>query len=159
MKKDQKANAARDRTWAEFLEQYEDHINGRVSPGLRIGDRPGPDDDDGPVKGTIEKDADYEAERKSKLSSIASKHSDRRSAGSKLMSPTGNENAKYDLPKNCKLNLSKKLTVHAFESDYLLAASPYPQIEGEMLLFQQVQENPGNEEGEKPKEKEASDHI
>jgi hypothetical protein len=42
----------------------------------------------------------------------------------------------YDLPNNCKLEILKANLIEKFEEEYILVAHPFPQMEGEMLLFQ-----------------------
>ena len=46
------------------------------------------------------------------------------------------ESAKFDIPKNCKLELLKNSRIQKLEDNYILVAHPYPQLEGETLLFQ-----------------------
>ena len=48
---------------------------------------------------------------------------------------TGKSESKSDLPKSCKLAYPRSLVIENFANNYVLAAHPYPQIEGEMLLF------------------------
>ena len=43
--------------------------------------------------------------------------------------------AKYDLPNNCKLHILQKSIIIKLDDNYILAANPYPVLEGEMLLF------------------------
>jgi len=43
---------------------------------------------------------------------------------------------KYVLPPSCKLEISKLNKVEKLDDDYILVANPFPQMEGEMLLFQ-----------------------
>ena len=42
----------------------------------------------------------------------------------------------YDLPDECKLEIPMKALIDTLEENYVLVAHPYPQVEGEMLLFQ-----------------------
>lgn len=49
--------------------------------------------------------------------------------------------AKYDIPKNCKLTLPGKQKVRDLEDGYALITHPYPQLEGEMLLIQLNQDD------------------
>lgn len=43
---------------------------------------------------------------------------------------------KYEISKECKLQFLKANKIEEFDDDYVLAVHPYPQIEGELLLFQ-----------------------
>ena len=63
---------------------------------------------------------------------------------SKGFSTAGGQDAKYDIPNNAKLELLKSAKVQKLEENYILMAHPYPQMEGEMLLFQ------ANPEDQKP---------
>lgn len=47
-----------------------------------------------------------------------------------------NSGDKYDIPNNCKLELLKAARIQKLEENYILMAHPYPQMEGELLLFQ-----------------------
>ena len=40
MQKNQEEEEKRDMTWEEFLQQYESHIEGKVDPTTRTGNRP-----------------------------------------------------------------------------------------------------------------------
>ena len=52
---------------------------------------------------------------------------------------------KYDIPNNCKLQLLKASRIQKLEENFLLMVHPYPQIEGELLLFQvKVDEQEGD---------------
>jgi hypothetical protein len=42
---------------------------------------------------------------------------------------------KYDIPNNCKIELLKAGRIEKLDEDYALIAHPFPQIEGELLLF------------------------
>jgi hypothetical protein len=42
---------------------------------------------------------------------------------------------KYDLPNNCKLEIQRLNRIEKLDDDYILAAHPYPQMDGEMILF------------------------
>ena len=43
---------------------------------------------------------------------------------------------KYDIPVNCKQEMLKLNRIEKLEpEDYVLVAHPYPQMDGEMLLF------------------------
>lgn len=43
---------------------------------------------------------------------------------------------KYDISKECKLQLFKKLRIEDLDDNYMVAAHPFPQMEGELLVFQ-----------------------
>ena len=129
--------AQRDRTFEEFLEMFKDHIEGKCDPSARVGDRPGT------AEGKEEKGADRERNNESvegsrKYQSIGSQGRGSAASESKQSSQrqTGKgSEAKYDLPKTCKLTLPAKQKVRDLDDGFMLLAHPYPQIEGEMLLL------------------------
>ena len=43
---------------------------------------------------------------------------------------------KYDISKECKLQLLTNLKIEELDDNFILAAAPYPQMEGELLIFQ-----------------------
>ena len=45
------------------------------------------------------------------------------------------EKPKYELPKECQLEFHTNLMVEKMSKDYILAGHPYPQLEGEMVMF------------------------
>ena len=47
----------------------------------------------------------------------------------------GGVDQKYNIPKNCKLEIIKESKVITLTEEFILAAHPYPQMEGELLLF------------------------
>ena len=58
------------------------------------------------------------------------------SAGSTGSKDSDDEDAwKYELQDNCKLEILKLNRIEKLEEDYVLVAHPFPQMEGEMLLF------------------------
>lgn len=57
-------------------------------------------------------------------------------AGSSVPPDSSKEKVKYDLPVSCKLEMLKLNRIEKLDEDYVLVAHPYPQLEGEMLLFQ-----------------------
>lgn len=48
---------------------------------------------------------------------------------------SGVENV-FELPDDCKLEIPVKALIDTLDENYVLVAHPFPQIEGEMLLFQ-----------------------
>ena len=42
---------------------------------------------------------------------------------------------KYELPESCYINVMKSLKIDKLESKFYLVSHPYPQIEGELLIF------------------------
>lgn len=52
------------------------------------------------------------------------------------MSGDGKQEFMYDLPPTCKLEIPKLNRIEKLDEDYVLCAHPFPQMEGEMLLFQ-----------------------
>ena len=105
--------AQRDRTYEEFLEMFKDHIEGKCDANERTGNRPDTAQaaEAGAEKAVERNTESVEGSRK--YQSIASqgrasaasdsKHSSVRQTG------TGKQSeAKYDLPKSCKLSLPAK---------------------------------------------------
>ena len=45
-------------------------------------------------------------------------------------------NYKLDLPDECLINMLKSLKIEKLDSKFYLVSHPFPQIEGEMLIFQ-----------------------
>lgn len=43
---------------------------------------------------------------------------------------------KYAIPQSCKLEVLKVNKIEKLDDDYILIAHPFPQMEGEMILFQ-----------------------
>lgn len=58
------------------------------------------------------------------------------SQSSMHMSGDGKQEFMYDLPPTCKLEIPKLNRIEKLDEDYVLVAHPFPQMEGEMLLFQ-----------------------
>jgi len=42
---------------------------------------------------------------------------------------------KFDINKMAKMQLHKSTKIEKLDDDYILAAHPFPQMEGEMILF------------------------
>ena len=45
------------------------------------------------------------------------------------------ERLKHSIPDSCKLEMLKLNRIEKLDMDYVLVAHPFPQLEGEMLLF------------------------
>ena len=45
------------------------------------------------------------------------------------------ENLKYEIPESCHVRMMKKVLIEKLESKYLLVANPFPQVEGQMMIF------------------------
>lgn len=136
MKKHQEEEAKRDMTWEEFLMQYEQHIEGKVDASLRTANRP---DEYAQPDEVAQKVDGSEADAKSKFTSIESAGGKSRGTNRDLISSKGGTaggSDKYDIPNNCKLDLLKAARIQKLEENYMLMAHPYPQMEGELLLFQ-----------------------
>lgn len=43
---------------------------------------------------------------------------------------------KVDLPNICKVEIPKAALIEEFDEDYILCAHPFPQMAGELILFQ-----------------------
>ena len=43
---------------------------------------------------------------------------------------------KYDIPNTCKLEMLELNRIERFEEDYQLVVHPFPQMDGELILFQ-----------------------
>ena len=41
----------------------------------------------------------------------------------------------YDIPKSCQIGMLKLNRIEKLDEDYVLVAHPFPQMDGEMLLF------------------------
>ena len=130
----------RDRTFQEFVAQYEDHINGEVDPALRTAGRPTTafDEDGRPatnmrktgMEGVPKEDPEGEARAtKSAASGVRSRASHSRSIGS------ADSTFKFEVPNDCKLELNSKAVVTMLEENYTLLLHPFPQLQGEMILF------------------------
>lgn len=57
------------------------------------------------------------------------------SQASSVASGDGKQLFQYDLPNTCKMEMLKGNRIEKLEEDYILIAHPFPQMEGEMLLF------------------------
>jgi hypothetical protein len=57
------------------------------------------------------------------------------SQASSLASGDGKNRAQYDLPITCKIEMLKLARIEKLDDDFVLLAHPFPQMEGEMLLF------------------------
>jgi hypothetical protein len=109
-------------TWEEFLQQYENHIEGKVDPTIRTANRAGDEDEvaqkiDPSIDDSKSKFTSMESEKKSKQASREAR--DKGRSVSEL-------SAKYDLSAECKLELLKNARIQKLDENYLLIAHPYP---------------------------------
>ena len=129
----------RDRTFEEFIAQYEEHIEGQVDPALRTAGRPTTAyDEDGRATG-MRKSALDEAPKedpvaedratKSAASGVKSRSSNARSIGS------ADSTFKFEVPNDCKLEFNAQAVVSMLEENYTLLLHPFPQLQGEMIIF------------------------
>jgi len=129
---------------------YGDHLAGLVDPQTRIGKRPETvnyDDGEGISRGrrtglsqrnnAMEEDHDARESKKSlskkDTNTIESKR--KISQASSVASGDGKQLYQYDMPITCKMEMLKSNRIEKLEEDYIIAAHPFPQMEGEMLLF------------------------
>ena len=123
-------------TWDEFLLQFEQHIEGKVDASIRTANRP----DENAADEVAQKVDASQDDAKSKFTSIESAGAKSRGTNRDLMSSKGGTATqgadKYDIPNNCKLDFLKAARIQKLEENYILMAHPYPQLEGELLLFQ-----------------------
>jgi len=123
----QEAEASRDTTWDEFLTMFTEHIEGKVDPTTRTAGRK--DKDLQPAgANAVEEEEDDEAE-------VVSRPRSTITADSQKYDPAA-ERKKYAISDDCKLEFLKLNKIEPMGDDYLLVSHPYPQIEGEMLIFQ-----------------------
>ena len=107
--------AKRDRTYEEFAELYGDHLEGKVDPDLRVGNRPATAlmDEMGSRAGEavperVEPGADEARESEKASKKHQSQGSQRQgSKGSSHKSGSAKSDYKYDLSNECKLELPK----------------------------------------------------
>ena len=45
------------------------------------------------------------------------------------------ENLKFEIPETCHVGMMKKTLIEKLDAKYLLVANPYPQVEGQMMIF------------------------
>jgi hypothetical protein len=134
---------ARDKTFDEFMAMFENHLNGTAKPEERTKNRPNTanEHEEGKDAKPDKKKADDD-DKKSVNSKFGSVKSGAAKSGKSSIKTASQketveeEPPKYVLPDNCKLKLESSLIVERMPKDYLLVSHPYPQIEGEMLLFQ-----------------------
>lgn len=109
------------------MEKFTDHIEGKVDPNIRTKGRY---DENNPRPG--DEDEDDVAVDDSK----ATRSQPNRSGLGSASSNPGTEKEKYDIPNSCKLEMLRANKVEDLGMNYRMTQHPYPQIEGEMLIFQ-----------------------
>ena len=85
-------------------------------------------------------------ESKFKSNYSSSKHGASKKTGSKKSSQQNDDDIeeeesdsndpKFELPNDCKLEVMQSIKIESLEDDYVLIAHPFPQMEGEMVVFQ-----------------------
>ena len=142
--------AKRDRTYEEFEAMYGDHLAGLIDPQSRVGGRPDTAnfEDGGGSRANktglshnaMEEDHDARESRKT-MSKKDTKTIDSQrkiSQASSVASGDGKQLYQYDLPNTCKMEILKMNRIERLEEEYVLVVHPFPQMEGEMLLFQTI---------------------
>jgi len=107
---------------------FEDHIQGKINPETRTAGRKDKDLNP-PVTNTIEEEEDDEAQEvnsrpRSTVSDVSTRYNPVLDA------------KKYAIPDDCILEFLKLNKVEPLGDDFLLCKHPYPQIEGEMIIYQ-----------------------
>lgn len=137
--------AARDQTFSEFIDRFEDHIEGRacndrVARESNMGDdaksqrsksQRGKSRAKSDAEGEDE-DEDAEADAKSAKSHKSTK------SDKELLEEINRkfEEERMALPESCFVSFSKSTKIEKLESKYVLVAHPAPSFEGEMLIIQ-----------------------
>jgi len=146
LKAEAEEEGKRDRTYEEFKALYNDHIEGKVNAEDRTKNRPDTGDGDGVSRGpktgmshNALDDENNEGTKKSiskgNYESIGSRNKLGSASGSSVAVESAKDRVKYDIPNSCKLEMLKLNRIEKLDQDYVLVAHPYPQLEGEMLLF------------------------
>jgi hypothetical protein len=158
-------NVRKDKTYEEFMKNYKLHIEGKVDPNIRCADRPETAPFDPAKLRLRKPKASanpYEEEEKAELRKLMAKGGAALSSqfSSKKTSPKNPDDPseelsvdpkdaqaekfhtnatgaskKDDLGYECKLEILKTNIVEELDDDYVLIAHPFPQMEGEMILF------------------------
>lgn len=147
LKAEAEEEGKRDRTFEEFKTLYNDHIEGKVNADDRTKNRPDSGDGDGVSRGpktgmshnALDDENNTEGGKKSiskgNYESIGSRNKLGSASGSSVAVESAKDRVKYDIPNSCKLEMLKLNRIEKLDQDYVLVAHPYPQLEGEMLLF------------------------
>ena len=109
---------------------YQNHIEGKVDPTTRTAGRhdennPKPLDDSREEDEIAQEDSKQERPKSNSRSGLGSAHS----------SVRGDQD-KYHLPETCKLQMLKANRVEDLGMNYNIVQHPFPQIDGELLIFQ-----------------------
>lgn len=160
LKEEAAFNVRQDKTYEDFKKQYQPHIEGQVDPNIRCADRPetAPFDPNKIRPRPKQFSSGFEEEEKAEyarlmrvkgkalLASVQASHdsraeSERKSVGSgdNQASERGSQSARLldQLTKECYLEILNGNIIQELDNEYLLVAHPFPQIQGELLLFQQ----------------------
>lgn len=118
------------------MASFTDHIEGKVDPLVRTGGRK---DKDIPQVAAVEEEED-EDESKDVLS--RPKSSAFNSEGNSLHN-TQKDNLKFNIPWDCKLRFLKINQIETLSDNYMIVTHPFPQVEGEMLIYQKPELDKG----------------
>ena len=139
--------AARDITFEEFKDKFMDHINGTAENQRSAHDSAEEEEDPGKKsakKGSKSQrntdmnkthsniDGDDAEERKSSISGVRSNNMSK----SRTDMNFSTDNFKYEIPESCILGMMKKVLIEKMDMKYFLVSHPYPQVEGQMMIFQ-----------------------
>jgi hypothetical protein len=135
----EEVEAKRDMTYAEFMTQYLDHIEGKVDPDLRQ-DRPTTAEEGSPEKQMIVQPDDVKEEGEDEESKLDKSVISNQSKKKEVKEATQDDidlrdDIYHNLTDSCYLNLLKGCKIEKLDKKFVLIGHPYPSIEGEMLLF------------------------
>lgn len=163
-KEEEEKEEKRDITYDEFKDLFEAHIEGKVEKSRTIHDS---DDENAGAKvenksrtqskGTMSKkgskldyDGEYDAKSNYSKEEVRSRvtTSDKMSksvTSHNTMNITANQ-FKFELPESCFISMMKKVKIEKLNSKFYLVSHPFPQIEGEMLIFQPKKDDQSEED-------------
>lgn len=162
--------AKRDITYEEFKHGFQDHIEGKAVCNRTVhgsddeAERPkekeksrsrskGHISQKAPSKMDIQRnDETFDSKSNYSKEDIRSRTSKGATSEKLSKSITSNNfedkknNYKYELPESCYINVMKSLKIDKLESKFYLVSHPYPQIEGELLIFQPKKDDQSEED-------------
>ena len=114
----------RDRTWEEFLNMYQDHIQGKIDPSTRTANRR--DKEEKPDEPIEDDEAVVETVNRGKVDTDINlyKYDEKKEAQKKVIGD------------DCKIQFLSLNMIEDLGEEYMLVHHPFPQIEGELLLYQ-----------------------
>lgn len=142
------ANAAKDMTYEKFLALYGEHIDGKVEADDK--GRPftaegaeSKDERTGKQGGTFDNQTEEmkldEGMNNSQMDkgfeSVNRSRQDIKELNKSKESILSNQDYKHDIPQSCMLDILKGCRIEKLHKKYILAAYPFPLLEGEMVLF------------------------